>query len=238
MDKICQYCQALKFRNKPLDFLMFIPASSIKLLPTGCSAPPQPENGYWYLDKYQCSLLEGNCDVQEGQILPPSSILIYNCFPGYEVSQPNYTLCLEKEEWLKIPVCTDIRCEPLASASTNADCTLNGQRVSCESPVLFGTTAKLSCRDNYQEIENSQSEQVDQVICNNKGKWEPEPMRCIKNTVSYNTNILVKKGTLKFQIIIERINPLCELLKVLPDKIIITYKMDACNSNNSYIDVR
>ncbi|XP_043488020.1 sushi, von Willebrand factor type A, EGF and pentraxin domain-containing protein 1-like [Polistes fuscatus] len=216
---------------------MFIPASSMEYEEIYCTVPPQPANGYRHLRTVQCPLQQSNCcNLQEGAKLPILSHLIYTCNSGYQLNSSGDVFCDEEGNWSNIPICTEIRCEPLTSASTNADCTLNGQWVSCKSPVLPGTTAKLSCRDNYQEIGNSQSKQVDQVICNNKGQWEPQPMQCLPNTLSYNRNILVKNGTVKVQINIERNNPLCHLLKVLPDKIII--ETDACDWNYSYIDIR
>ncbi|XP_043487983.1 limulus clotting factor C-like [Polistes fuscatus] len=157
-------------------FLVFIPASSVTVEENVCTVPPQPANGYRQLYKSQCQSQQSNCDVPEGTKLPTSSFLIYTCNPGYRISSSDIALCDQKGNWINIPVCTEIRCKPMASASTNAQCIFNGQKISCESPVLPGTIAH--CRLGYTEIENSESKQNNRAICNNTGQWEPRPLRC------------------------------------------------------------
>ncbi|XP_043487981.1 limulus clotting factor C-like isoform X2 [Polistes fuscatus] len=160
-------------------FLVFIPASSVTVQKNICTVPSQPANGYRQLYKLQCQSQQSNCDVQEGTKLPTASLLIYTCNPGYKISNSSDVFCDPEGNWLNIPVCTEIRCQSLASASTNAQCTLNGEWVSCESPVLPGTIAELSCRSNYQEFGKVQLKQKNQVTCNDTGHWEPKPIRCL-----------------------------------------------------------
>ncbi|XP_043498472.1 clotting factor C-like [Polistes fuscatus] len=159
-------------------FLTFVPPSIVAVQTNVCTVPPQPANGYRQLYKLQCQSQKSNCDVREGTKLPALSHLIYTCNPGYKISNSSDVFCDPEGNWLNIPVCTEIRCQSLASASTEADCKLNGQWVSCESTVLPGTTAKLNCRNSYQEVGNFLSKQRNQVICNNIGQWEPQPIQC------------------------------------------------------------
>ncbi|XP_014607219.1 PREDICTED: uncharacterized protein LOC106788464 [Polistes canadensis] len=147
--------------------------------PIVCITPPQPVNGNRQLHKSQCQIQE-NCDVKEGVTLPGGSYLIYTCNPGYEIKNGTHdVLCGPEGKWLNIPVCTKITCESLNSASTFADCTYNNEWTSCESEILPGTIAKLSCRNGYKKQSTFLSTQRDQVICNEKGQWKPDPIQCI-----------------------------------------------------------
>ncbi|XP_043485869.1 uncharacterized protein LOC122513526, partial [Polistes fuscatus] len=138
----------------------------------------QPANGYRQLCKLQCQSQQSNCDVQEGTKLPALSHLIYTCNHGYQINGSGDVFCDPEGNWLNIPVCVEICCQSLASVSTNVQCTLNGEWVSCESPVLPGTIAELSYRDNNKEVGKVQLKQKNQVTCNDTGHWEPKPMRC------------------------------------------------------------
>ncbi|KAI4486895.1 hypothetical protein M0802_012246 [Mischocyttarus mexicanus] len=162
-----------------LYFLTIVFPSSVAVQQSNiCTVPPQPANGYWQLYRLQCQSQQSNCAVQEGTQLPTLSRLIYTCNPGYQLSGSGDISCDLEGNWLNIPVCNEIRCKSLASASTDADCTYNGQWVSCEFPVLPGTSAKLSCRNSYENIGNFLSKQRNHVLCNNTGQWEPEPTQC------------------------------------------------------------
>ncbi|KAI4476304.1 hypothetical protein M0804_013720, partial [Polistes exclamans] len=160
------------------DLLVIIPASSFTVQANICTVPPQPANGYRQLYKLQCQSQQSICDVQEGTKLPLGAHLIYTCNSGYQLNRFGHVFCNNKGNWTDIPVCTEIHCQSLASVSTNTQCTFNGEWVSCESPVLPGTIAQLSCRLGYTEVVNFESKQNDRVICNNKGQWEPLPLRC------------------------------------------------------------
>ncbi|GAB1860048.1 Limulus clotting factor C [Camponotus japonicus] len=153
----------------------FVPISGTKT----CKAPPQPQNGHWKLHRSQCSNTEQNCYIPEGVNLGPGSHLIYSCNSGYKIKGSVDVSCSVEGKWLHIPSCIEIRCQTLSTASINADCTYNYERVSCDTPVLPGTSAKLSCRDSYQYESNLLSRQRDFVRCNENGQWVPEPIRCI-----------------------------------------------------------
>ncbi|KAI4473410.1 hypothetical protein M0804_015368 [Polistes exclamans] len=92
--------------------------------PIVCKAPPQPANGNRQLHESQCQS-QKDCDVQEGVELPPGSYLTYSCYDGYEISGTHDVLCSLNGKWINIPVCTEIHCDSLVSASTFADCTYN-----------------------------------------------------------------------------------------------------------------
>ncbi|XP_015188227.1 PREDICTED: uncharacterized protein LOC107072647 [Polistes dominula] len=213
-------------------FSMFILASNVTVQEYVCTVPPQTANGYLQLYKLQCQLQQSNCDVQEGNKLPIMSQLVYSCNYEYVLNDTSDVFCDEEGNWSNIPVFNEIDCQPLASASRAADCKLNRQRVTCESSILSGTTAELSCHDNHQEVDNFQSKQGVQVICDNTGQWAPQ--QCLPITMF--TNIFVEVGKITFQIYSERSNPSCQLITVLSDKIII--HTDACKWNYSYMDVR
>lgn len=70
------------------------------------------------------------------------------------------------------------------SASTNARCTLYGNTVPCETPVLPQTLASLECRNSYREDTTLLSRS--RVRCNDNGQWEPEPMRCVPGPITIN----------------------------------------------------
>ncbi|XP_015174533.1 PREDICTED: uncharacterized protein LOC107065395 [Polistes dominula] len=147
--------------------------------PIVCITPPKPVNGNRQLHKTQCQTQE-NCDVQEGVKLPVGSYLVYTCNPGYEIQRgTGDVFCGIEGKWLNIPVCTKITCKALASASTFADCTYNNEWTSCESEILPGTEAKLTCRNGYNKQSTFLSTQRDQVICNERGQWKPDPIECI-----------------------------------------------------------
>ncbi|GAB1860049.1 Limulus clotting factor C [Camponotus japonicus] len=153
----------------------FVPISGTKT----CKAPPQPQNGHWKLHRSQCSNTEQDCYISEGVNLEPGSHLIYSCNSGYKIKGSVDVSCSVEGKWLNIPSCIEIRCQTLSTASINADCTYNNEWVFCDSPVLPGTSAKLSCRDSYQYERNLLSRQSDFVRCNENGQWVPEPIRCI-----------------------------------------------------------
>ncbi|XP_047371433.1 modular serine protease-like [Vespa velutina] len=160
-----------------------------------CLVPPQPANGKRKLHKSQCQT-EENCDVQEGVQLSKGAYLIYTCNSGYKISGSSDVFCGPEGKWLNIPICSEIRCKSLASASTNAKCTYNGQWTICESPVLPGTVATLNCRNSYREDTIFLSRQRDQVTCNERGQWEPEPLQCIPvcGVVTPNAKPLIVHG--------------------------------------------
>ncbi|XP_011706554.1 PREDICTED: prolow-density lipoprotein receptor-related protein 1-like, partial [Wasmannia auropunctata] len=145
-----------------------------------CRAPPQPQNGHWKLHESQCPG-EQECNVQEGTELILGSHLIYSCNSGYKIRGPTDVSCSFEEKWLTIPVCIEIRCKALTSASIEARCsTYDDEWISCESPVPPETKATLQCQNSYQPIEtNLLSGQRKNVRCNTNGEWEPEPMRCV-----------------------------------------------------------
>ncbi|KAL2725296.1 ATPase family AAA domain-containing protein [Vespula squamosa] len=198
-----------------------------------CLVPPQPANGKRQLHKSQCQTQE-NCDVQEGVELYRGAYLVYTCNPGYKISGSSDIFCGPEGKWLNIPVCSEIRCKSLASASTNAECTYNGQWTTCESPVLPGTMAKLNCHNSYREDTLFLSRQRSEVICNERGQWEPEPLQCIPGPLVINVHI--GGGSVTLQTSNEQNHSLSPVIEVLPDKIIIY--ADTHSPNNSEIDVR
>ncbi|CAL1673906.1 unnamed protein product [Lasius platythorax] len=144
-----------------------------------CKAPPQPENGHWKLHRSQCSNTAQDCDTSEGVNLGLGSHLVYSCNPGYKIRGSTDVSCSFEGKWLNIPICTEVRCKALSTASINAECTYNDEWVSCDSPVLPRTRAKLDCRNSYQRESSLLSRRGDHVRCNENGQWEPEPIRCV-----------------------------------------------------------
>ncbi|CAK9810547.1 Modular serine protease [Anthophora quadrimaculata] len=150
-----------------------------------CTVPPQPENGYWKLHKSLCCNVDidgqlcDHCDVNQGTRLEQGTRLIYGCKSGYMLRGNREVFCDTRGNWLNIPVCTEIRCKALQSASRKAECTYHGEYVSCASPVLPWTVARLSCRISYNQDKTLFSVTSSQVTCNTTGQWEPEPIRCI-----------------------------------------------------------
>ncbi|XP_076181580.1 uncharacterized protein LOC143153855 isoform X1 [Ptiloglossa arizonensis] len=159
-----------------------------------CIVPPQPQNGYRKLHKSQCSIGE-NCDIEQGIKLEPGSLLIYTCNPGYKIRGSAEVACGLGGNWLNIPVCIEIRCKSLQSASINAEC-FNGQvdNRSCQS-ALPRTMAKLTCRNSYRQDTTLISSSS--VKCNENGEWEPEPIRCIPEcgVTPPNVTPLIINGT-------------------------------------------
>ncbi|XP_011252069.2 modular serine protease [Camponotus floridanus] len=155
------------------------PSPSVPSGTKTCKTPPQPQNGHWKLHRSQCSNSEQDCDISEGMNLGPGSHLIYSCNSGYEIKGSKDVSCSIEGKWLNIPRCKEIRCEPLSTASINAECTYNNEWVSCDSPVLPGTSAKLSCRDSYQYESSTLSIRNNLVKCNENGQWVPKPIRCV-----------------------------------------------------------
>ncbi|KAF7407366.1 hypothetical protein HZH66_001903 [Vespula vulgaris] len=160
-----------------------------------CLVPPQPANGKRQLHKSQCQTQE-NCDVQQGVQLYSGAYLVYTCNSGYKISGSADVFCGPEGKWLNIPFCSEIRCKSLASASTNAKCTYNGQWTICESPVLPGTMATLNCRNSYREDTLFLSRQRSEVTCNERGQWEPEPLQCIPvcGVITPNAKPLIVHG--------------------------------------------
>ncbi|KAI4475004.1 hypothetical protein M0804_014560 [Polistes exclamans] len=146
--------------------------------PIVCTAPPQPANGNRQLYESQCHS-QNDCNVQEGVKLPAGSHLIYSCYHGHEISGSRDVLCSSNGKWINIPVCIEIHCDSLISASTSADCTYNDEWTSCESAVQPGTIAKLSCRNGYRPDSAFISAQRNQVRCNDNGQWTPNPIKYI-----------------------------------------------------------
>ncbi|KOC69793.1 Limulus clotting factor C, partial [Habropoda laboriosa] len=105
--------------------------------------------------------------------------LIYGCNPGYMIRGNLEVFCDTRGKWLNIPVCTEIRCKALHSASRKAECSYHGEYVPCTSSVLPGTVARLACRISYNQDKTLFSVTSSQVTCNRTGQWEPEPIRCI-----------------------------------------------------------
>lgn len=126
----------------------------------------------------------------------------------------------------------EIRCKALSTVSTNALCTYNDEWVSCDSPVLPGTTAKLTCRNSYRPETNLLSRQRDRVRCNTNGQWEPEPMRCVPGPL---INIYFENNQLVGQTTLDRNN--ATLIEILDDKIIIHTNNQNLNSSPN-IDIR
>lgn len=196
-----------------------------------CKAPPQPQNGYWKLHRSQCPNIERDCDISEGTDLGLGSYLIYSCNSGYKIKGSTDVSC-SLSGWLNIPVCEEIRCKGLSSASISTECTYNNEWVSCDSPVLPGTAAKLSCRNSYQPESSLLSRLRDFVRCNANGQWEPEPIRCVPGPLAIN--IYLNNNSLVFHTTLDRKN--VTFIEILDDRIIIHTNVRDLNYPN--IDVR
>lgn len=126
----------------------------------------------------------------------------------------------------------EILCKALSSASITAKCTYNGNWVSCDSPVLPRTRAKLSCQNSYQPESNQVlSTQRDSVTCNANGQWEPEPIRCTPGlptiNIYFNNNLLLHTT-------LDRNN--ATFIEILNDRVIIHTNVK--NSKYPDIDIR
>ncbi|KYM99092.1 Coagulation factor X [Cyphomyrmex costatus] len=195
-----------------------------------CRAPPQPQNGRWKLHRSQCSGGQ-DCNVPEGTVLGLGSYLIYSCDTGYKLRGPSDVSCSFEGKWLNIPVCTEIRCKALTTASIEARCTYNAEWISCGSPVPPRTTAILECQNSYQPESNLLSGQRKNVKCNVNGHWEPEPMRCIPGPLMIN--IYINNTKLTFHTTFDRN---ATFIEVLDDRVVIY--TSANNSNYPNIDIR
>ncbi|EFN89458.1 Low-density lipoprotein receptor-related protein 2 [Harpegnathos saltator] len=184
--------------------------------PKSCKTPSQPPNGHWKLHRLQCDRNDQDCNIPEGVELPVGSQLVYSCNSGYKIRGTTDVGCSFEGKWLNIPVCIEIRCEALSTASTEALCTYNNDWASCESSVLPGTTATLSCRNSYQR-ETKFSSRRDQVRCDTDGKWVPDPIRCIPGPISIN--IYFNNSQLMLQTPLDKEGP--TLIEISNDRIII-----------------
>ncbi|KAL6262702.1 hypothetical protein P5V15_005494 [Pogonomyrmex californicus] len=144
-----------------------------------CRAPLQPQNGRWKLHESQCP--NGQCTIPEGTELGLGSHLVYSCNEGHNLNGSADVICSFDGKWLNIPVCTEIRCRGLTTASVDAACTTYAEDrwVPCESPVLPGTKATLTCKTSYRRETSLLSRQRSNVKCNTNGQWEPEPITCV-----------------------------------------------------------
>ncbi|CAD6239024.1 GSCOCT00008609001.2-RA-CDS [Cotesia congregata] len=160
-----------------------------------CFPPEQPQNGRWKLHKSQCQSNE-HCDANQNTVMIPGTYLVYSCNPGYELKGSSDIFCGPKSKWSSEPECVEIRCKPLSSVSTVAECDNNNEWISCEMPVPPGTSAKISCRDSYRQDTTVLGLQRDIVRCNAKGQWEPKPIHCIPvcGIRSTSLNPLIVKG--------------------------------------------
>lgn len=143
-----------------------------------CKIPEQPENGDWMLEKNLCPEKK-ECHVHPGiNELDPGTQLIYNCKSGYKINGTKDVFCGLRGKWSAIPRCVEIKCPALSSASTEAKCTLESGWLSCDNPVPIKTIAELSCRNSYVP-DSTDLTRRDTVKCNNKGEWEPSPIKCV-----------------------------------------------------------
>ncbi|XP_076646900.1 coagulation factor VII [Halictus rubicundus] len=141
-----------------------------------CSAPPQPQNGVWKLHQSQCPSGE-HCHVGKEFQFRPGALLVYSCNSGFKVKGSPDVFCGLGGQWLyNIPVCEEIRCEDLNSASIDADCKYRGHFVTCNSPRP-GTEATLRCRESYRLDRTLPS--PTSVTCSDTGEWDPKPLRCV-----------------------------------------------------------
>ena len=148
----------------------------IPSLKQSCVTPPQPKNGSWKLHKSQCASGE-QCEIPAGVQVEPGTYLVYACDPGYALKGSADVVCGPGHVWLNIPVCTEIRCRVLQSASTSAVCTYDDQDVSCQTPALPGTVARLTCHPGYHPHTSIFYKSV--VTCNKTGWWTPGPIPCL-----------------------------------------------------------
>lgn len=126
----------------------------------------------------------------------------------------------------------EIRCKALNTASTNAECTYEDAWVSCDSPVVPRTRAKLSCRNSYRRESNLLSRQTDLVRCNMNGQWEPEPIRCVPGPLTIN--IYLDNTKLLLNTTLDRNN--ATFIEILNDRVIIYTNVNDPNYPN--IDIR
>lgn len=192
-----------------------------------CTVPPQPVNGHWKLHRSQCPNGQ-DCDVPQGTQLGPGTYLIYTCNPGYKLTGSSNVFCDAQGMWLNIPVCIEIHCPPLNSASTKAECLRNNNYESCSSSVLPGTTAILSCRTSYRE-DTTLLLSRREVTCNQRGLWEPEPIRCVPGPLAIN--VYINENTISLDTNIQKNNS--AIIEVLHDRVIIYLN----NRRNNYPDI-
>ncbi|XP_066582506.1 modular serine protease-like [Prorops nasuta] len=161
-----------------------------------CSKPIPPVNGSYKLHYSQCPTNE-DCELENGTEFEPGTYLVYSCNPGFIVQGSTDVFCGPEGKWLNIPTCSEIRCRALSSASIDAQCTYNDEWTSCESSVKPKTVAKLTCRNSYRQDTTLLTRQRDTVKCNEKGQWEPDPIRCIPvcGVSTSNTTPLIVNGT-------------------------------------------
>ncbi|XP_008207498.1 modular serine protease [Nasonia vitripennis] len=173
------------------------PTSKPPLVRESCDVPDQPENGQWMLEKSQCHS-GSNCRVQPGvRTLDPGTQLVYKCNSGYKLNGTSAVFCGLNGKWSRIPKCQEIRCPPLSSASREAQCTYEDNWTSCDSPVLPRTIAQLSCRNSYRQDVTDLTRR-DNIKCNAKGEWEPQPIKCVSvcGIASTSTGVpLIVNGT-------------------------------------------
>ncbi|KAI4474201.1 hypothetical protein M0804_014967, partial [Polistes exclamans] len=104
---------------------------------------------------------------------------IYTCNQGYELSGTSDVLCSPEGDWINIPVCTEIRCQSLASRTISAECKYNDVWTSCENDVLPGTITKISCKPGYNKYPRVQADNTMELICKRGGYWSEDPMECL-----------------------------------------------------------
>ncbi|KAK0096269.1 hypothetical protein PV326_005920 [Microctonus aethiopoides] len=197
-----------------------------------CPPPPQPSNGRWMLHKSQCQG-DSHCDAHDNMTLEPGSYLVYQCNEGYKFDGSGDVYCGPGGKWSKQPICTEIRCKSLSSASRIAECTFDDQWISCEMPVPPRTEAKLSCRVSFRQDIAPLGLQRDNVRCNSKGEWEPAPIECVPGPLIIN--IFTNDTVLNIDIGgINDVDDSCKvskIIEILRDKVTIYTEIQQANDH-------
>lgn len=156
-----------------------------------CIAPPQPQNGAWRT-QLQCY---SGMDCQNEQF-PPGAQLVYSCNSGFRIIGNPNVYCNLGGKWSSIPVCEELRCKDLNSASISAHCRHPGSDYITCSLARPNTIADLKCRNSYRV--DGTLPLAKTVICNNTGQWSPEPLRCVAvcGIIPTPTTPLIVNGTL------------------------------------------
>ncbi|KAJ8980927.1 hypothetical protein NQ317_011570 [Molorchus minor] len=127
----------LKEINRAFGFRVDLDRQSITFT---CTLPSHPEHGAWILQ---------NGAAKEGDQVPHSSFLIFECKIGYKLSTTPYVICDQRWDAANMPKCLKL-CPPLTSSSTTfVKCLKDRQEVACHE-ATHNTYMSYSCAPFYE----------------------------------------------------------------------------------------
>lgn len=152
-------------------------------LVASCTITKSLANGFITNQNDPFKPLNGRDSVPAGDVIKYECIGDYRLVDryGFIMGKSSLIVCVDGDWSIKAPECK-LTCSPDTIRGVTikpVDCVLNGNTLNCGEPLPAGTVASIKCADYYaspiSQLINTQT-----LVCDDNGRWSPEPTACMQ----------------------------------------------------------